>query len=37
MRAYQPYILRNLYLTIVGVTFILALWGFLDFLKKGYR
>ena len=25
------------YLTVVGVTFILSLWGFVDFLRKGYR
>ncbi|KKQ83640.1 MAG: hypothetical protein UT07_C0001G0002 [Parcubacteria group bacterium GW2011_GWB1_38_8] len=27
----------SLYLTIVGITFVLSLWGFLDYLKKGYR
>lgn len=27
----------SFYLTVVGATFILALWGFLDFLRKGYR
>ncbi len=27
----------SFYLTVVGTTLILALWGFLDFIKRGYR
>jgi hypothetical protein len=27
----------SLYLTVLGITIVLSLWGFLDFLKKGYR
>ncbi|OHA88875.1 MAG: hypothetical protein A3C70_01660 [Candidatus Zambryskibacteria bacterium RIFCSPHIGHO2_02_FULL_43_14] len=27
----------SFYLTAVGATFILSLWGFLDFFRKGYR
>ena len=27
----------SIYLALVGITFAISLWGFLDFLKRGYR